>query len=245
MSQVPDIASMNPVAEAGSPNVICPVVFLTGCNLRCAYCLNSSIIGEPVRPGMTINGVVECLGKWEEDTILISGGEPCMNDCLLSLVSILARKGISVRLATNGSFPGIIDSLIRNGLISFVALDIKFDIFSEAIGADFSEHLGIADVGGYASSVRNSVDIIESYASAGRFPCEYRTTLYPPLVDEKAIRGIARGLEPEATWVLQQYRDAEGSGFGTPKAKPYDAESVQTLLDVAKSLILNVYLREP
>jgi pyruvate-formate lyase-activating enzyme len=40
---LPDIVGMNMVAEAGYPNVVCPVIFLSGCNLRCPYCLNSSI----------------------------------------------------------------------------------------------------------------------------------------------------------------------------------------------------------
>jgi pyruvate formate lyase activating enzyme len=245
MSWIPDIVGINPVAEAGFPDVICPVVFLAGCNLRCSYCLNSSIVSEKPKSDMTVDGVLEYLKENEEDTILVSGGEPCMSESLLPFVRALVGGGISVRLATNGSFPRVVNDLILNGLISFVALDIKFDVFSDRFPDDVAELVGTSDVSTYANNVRDSVDLMEAHSGNGKIGCEYRTTLYPPLIGEREIRGISHWLGREATWVLQQYRDADGCGFGGAKAKPYGRKTVDELLGVAKALIHNTYLREP
>ena len=127
------IAGLQKVSTIDYPGEICCVVFLWGCNFRCGFCYNSSLIlSEQVAGGRwqvtsfseeyVLNFLSKRIGKL--DGVCITGGEP-----LLSLDFDFVRKikdmGFKVKIDTNGSFPERLREMIDLGLVDYIAMDVK------------------------------------------------------------------------------------------------------------------------
>jgi len=245
------LAGMNPVAEAGFPDVICPVIFLTGCNLRCPYCLNSSLVNSDLKQSkISLREVASYLLDNGETNILISGGEPCINgDCLVDLAKLFCDLGIKVRLSTNGTYPTVLEMLLKADLLSFVAVDIKTNVFGDSLKmALLAGHKSVEIAKCLALNINQSLCDISSYAKNHKvFSYEVRTTLYPPTVDEDDIVAIAKHIPSDAVWVLQQFRAKKGllGGDDVASVVPYGNDVLDKMLNEAKRYVKNVSVRYP
>jgi len=240
----------NPLAEAGYPDVECPVVFLQGCNLRCPYCLNASIVvPHGSLKEIAFDEVVAKVRRLGSQHILISGGEPTWNPRIQELVDAFREEGLKVRLSTNGTFPSVLKSVLASGGVSFVAMDIK-----TSYSADFWKRFPIIapGVGGgslaeMSSRVMSSHHLLEMRADEDpSFDFEVRTTLFPPLVDMDAVKSISKLLKPGTRWVLQQFRPK--AGLIDPAAehvRPYDAATVEAMLSAAREAGMDASVRYP
>ena len=104
------------------------VVFFAGCNFRCPYCQNASLI--PLDSGFEVS--IEDIGGRIEgmsifvDSVVISGGEPLIQPEALREVCMVAKKyGLKTMIETNGSKPDVIEELIKDKLLDYIALDFK------------------------------------------------------------------------------------------------------------------------
>lgn len=107
------------------------VVFLAGCNFTCPYCHNPDLVRwkSASKPPIDENEICAFLEsrKGFLDGVVISGGEPTLNDGLPLFLERIKRLGYSVKLDTNGTRPRMIGHLIENGLVDYIAMDIKAD----------------------------------------------------------------------------------------------------------------------
>ncbi len=180
------------------PGKLSCVLFLSGCNFDCPYCHN---------PGL-VKGRFSDHAQFEEKTVydflekrrgfldgvVVSGGEPTLQKDLVSLCEKLKEMGYPVKLDTNGSRPQVLRSLIDEGLVDYIAMDIKTDPlrYSSFIKNDFRpEHL--------FSSIRIIMESAPAY--------EFRTTCVKPIVDYRAIRNIAKMIKGAMLYVLQGFRN--------------------------------------
>lgn len=246
--KTPRIVGMQPVAEAGFPSVMCPVIFLEGCNFKCPYCLNADLVNHGDRKEIPLTEIESYISDNGEDNILISGGEPCLHPALGKLVDIFRGMGVKVRLSTNGSRPGVLEDMIFKHRISFVAMDLKTDLWEED---RWSRVITESDMEGVMASFILMNHIADkSHLSCGEpeddFTFEFRTTLYPPLVGEKEIDRLASMMSRNAVWYLQQFRPREGLlGSESETVSPYCTKAVDHLADVARKKIRNVHVRWP
>ena len=99
---------------------ICSVVFLGRCNFRCPYCHNKDIVLWPQKlpdlPLQDIRDFISSHGEWL-DGIVISGGEPCLDQDLPNLINEFRNLGLKIKLDTNGSQPELLNQLNIKGLI--------------------------------------------------------------------------------------------------------------------------------
>ena len=123
------------------PGKVACTVFLAGCNFRCPFCHNASLVTH-VDPGNDIpeQEVLDFLKKRAGvlDGVCITGGEPLLSPELETFIRKVRAMGYLVKLDTNGSSAGRLGSLMEKGLVDYVAMDIKNSPakYAQTIGLD-------------------------------------------------------------------------------------------------------------
>jgi pyruvate formate lyase activating enzyme len=239
--ELPPIVHFQPVAgKVGFPERNGPLIYLPFCNFRCDYCLNTKVVLGKM-PEMSFQKIEDHLKKFQETFIFISGGEPCQHRNLPNLVKRLKDLGVQVGLSTNGTYPDRLKSLIECDGIDFVAMDIKTDPNKPD---KWEQVKFVADE---MDNVLESIEIINSHVGRVGFGQEFRTTLYPPLVDESDLLSLADFLNPKSVWILQQFRARKGllGGDWVSDVKPYEDEKLYKWLEQARAKIQETHLRWP
>ncbi len=219
-----EIKGLEKFSSKDFPGHISATVFLGGCSFRCPYCHNSDLVLRPeTYPTMAMDGFLGFLDSrkgWLEG-VCISGGEPLLCDELETLIRIIRERGLLVKLDTNGSFPGRIDRLLGEGLLNWIAMDIKApaDRYPEVTRSEVLE-----------SEIRRSVSLIR----ASGIKYMFRTTVVPTLIGREDIRRIGEWLAGSDIYQLQQFvpRDTIDAAF--LETKPYPAEEFIMLAEIAR-----------
>ena len=123
-----NIAGFQGTSFVDFPGNIASVVFTPGCNLNCFYCHNRWLVNEqPDIQTIPPSEVLECLKrrKGKIDGVVLSGGEPTLQEGLASFLGELKSMGYKTKLDTNGTRPALLASFIRSGSLDYVAMDIK------------------------------------------------------------------------------------------------------------------------
>lgn len=221
------------------PGKIACTVFLGGCNFRCPFCHNGSLvvpseISELMSEDEFFAFLDSRVGRLEG--VCISGGEPTLTPNLADFVRKIKEKGFSVKLDTNGSRPEVLRSLIDENLLDYVAMDIKNSPENYGKTVGFNSEFGIRN-SKLIESVRESAKILMQ----GRVDFEFRTTLCRELHSEGDIEAIGKWLSGDEKFYLQSYRD-EGDlllgGFST-----YTEAERSELLKTLRKYIPNAELR--
>ena len=190
------VAGLIPVSMIDWEGRLVSVIFLSGCNLRCPYCHNPELIQGDQTPGLAWDQVADQLNDksgWI-DGVVITGGEPTVSEDLPAILTELRAMGLAVKLDTNGTRPEIIKSLIADGLVDYIAMDVK---------SAFGRYDVVARVKGRAQQVKTAID---SVIGSG-IDHEFRTTMVPGFVDNQDALAIAEylGARGGARYFLQQF----------------------------------------
>lgn len=186
---------LTPFTLLDFPDTPAAIFWFAGCNLRCLYCYNPDIVfGEAC---IDENEALAFLDKRAGllEGVVLSGGEATLYPNLISLCRSIHTLGYKIKLDTNGMRPDIIDTLIVDGLIDYVALDYK------APEPKMGEICG----GGSEERFWKSFDLLNR--SAVMF--EVRTTVHPDLLTETDIALMAQRLRErgyEKPYYLQPFR---------------------------------------
>jgi len=178
------------------------MIFFSGCNFRCPYCHNASLIPADSGKEMDIADLQKRIEGNSDviDAVGFSGGEPCLQPEALKDLSRKAKDiGLKVFLNTNGSNPEAISSLADEGLLDYVAIDVKAPLKPES----YSKVVGVE---------RLDLDVTHSIRAAletclkRKLMVEARTTIVPTLIDqEMEVRDLAREITGVDLYVLQQF----------------------------------------
>ncbi|NLD47312.1 MAG: anaerobic ribonucleoside-triphosphate reductase activating protein, partial [Clostridiaceae bacterium] len=136
------------------PGKVSAVLFTPGCNMNCFYCHNRRLLSLNENEDVVeIDEVSQLLAKRKGflDAVVISGGEPTLQTGLGRFLEKLKGIGYKVKLDTNGTNPQVIESLIGNNLVDYIAMDIKapFERYSEVCCTDVD-----------AESIRRSIKVL-------------------------------------------------------------------------------------
>lgn len=203
-------------------------VFLQGCNFRCPFCHNPSLIfgTEPIEEAELFRFLATRQGLL--DGVAVSGGEPLLSNDLAPLLERIKSMGFAVKLDTNGSFPARLRSLLDAGLVDYVAMDVKNAParYAATCGAD-----------GMLPAVEESAALL----MGRRVPYEFRTTVVAELHDAADFHAIGAWLRGAEQYFLQPFVDSGDILSGGLHA-PSDA-LLQTALDIARTYIPNTKIR--
>ena len=109
------------------PGKMACTVFTYGCNFRCGFCHNALLVTEENSDNISEDELFAFLRKRQGilEGVCISGGEPTLQEDLAEFISKVKAIGYSVKLDTNGTNPDLLQRLISEGLVDYVAMDIK------------------------------------------------------------------------------------------------------------------------
>ncbi|MTI47532.1 anaerobic ribonucleoside-triphosphate reductase activating protein [Sporosalibacterium faouarense] len=199
------------------PDKISTVFFTGGCNFKCPYCHNSSLVrneGGIVSEKYIFN-YLESKGKFL-DGVCISGGEPTLQKGIFDFFRKLKETGFLVKLDTNGTRPLVIKKLISEGLVDYIAMDIKspFEKYSYVTNTD----VDIKEIKSSISIIRNS-----------NINYEFRTTLCRELLTKDDVISIAEYLKGSNAYYLQNFKDGETILVGENKLNPFKEEVLNNI----------------
>ena len=183
------------------PGKLSCVLFLSGCNFNCPYCHNPQLVkcDSAYSDRFDEKAFYEFLENHKGfiDGVVISGGEPTLQNELVFLCRKIKALGYLIKLNTNGTRPRMIRLLIDEGLTDYIAMDIKADPFDypPSIARNYDPH-----------SVLSSIEILWDSG----LPYEFRTTCAKPIVNEKCIRNILATINGAELYVLQRFRTDHG-----------------------------------
>ena len=192
-----DINGLQKLTLLDYPEKVACTVFLAGCNLRCPFCHNAPLVTEAAETLMDEEAFLAFLrsrGK-KLDGVCVTGGEPTLRRDLPDFLKKIRSLGLSVKLDTNGTNPEMLKALLEDGLVDYVAMDIK------GSPRHYDAICGGVDV---LEAVAESAALLMEYP--GRY--EFRTTCVHPFHDEKAMADIGSWLAGAEKYYLQNFVDS-------------------------------------
>lgn len=204
------IAGLESLSLLDFPDCICCVVFTQGCNLDCFYCHNRALIEPSVPASLSEEKVLSFLKKRAGllEGVVLTGGEPTLQPDLKRFIISCRALGYKVKLDTNGTRPEVVKTLVNEGLLDYVAIDVKAPLerYGEMTGASQRQVSAVREAIEFLPGSCTSGSCMSSSCMSGsRIRWEARTTLAPGLtrVDLERIRAL---LPPGCKWTLNDYR---------------------------------------
>lgn len=181
------------------PGHVAATVFTGGCNFRCPFCHNSDLLGNDTSSAYSEEEVLAFLGKRRGilEGIAITGGEPTLQPDLKDFILKARELGYRIKLDTNGYRPDILKELCEDGLVDYVAMDIKTS----------RERYSI--VAGIPSVDMKKIEESVSFLKGGTVPYEFRTTVVKELLTADDFEKIGLWLEGSSQYFLQNFVDSE------------------------------------
>lgn len=188
------VAAWMPAGMLDWPGRVAATLFLTGCQLRCPYCHNATLIAPQENHGEWESFVayLERRRAWI-DGVVVTGGEPTTDPNIERLLEAFAALDLPVKLDTNGMRPDLLGKFLKRGLLSYVALDVK------TLPERYAILTALPDA---EERIRASIMTLKKSS----VDHEFRTTCYPGLVPLDHLPRIAGLLQGGNLYALQQFR---------------------------------------
>ena len=219
------------------PGKVACTVFLDGCNFRCPFCHNAELLRPDIEPVMTAEALLAFLRKRRGvlDGVCITGGEPTIHPELPQLLRDVKSLGYPVKLDTNGYRPQSLSALLEEGLVDYVAMDLKNSPggYGAAVG------LTSPDMSRVGESIRLLLD--------SGIDFELRTTVVKPIHSVETIQDMGKWLlsvtngKPVPRLFVQPFVDRDTVPVGGLSA-PGRAE-LELFLKILEDCALSVALR--
>ncbi|MBR4050928.1 MAG: anaerobic ribonucleoside-triphosphate reductase activating protein [Clostridia bacterium] len=207
-------------------------VFTGGCNFRCPYCHNASLVVglDEVEP-VDYDEFFAFLNKRKNilDGVCITGGEPLLQPDIEDFIRKIKQLGYSVKLDTNGSFPDKLKHLVDENLIDYVAMDIKNSPEKYSLTAGVSE----LDF----SKINSSVEFLLSNA----VDYEFRTTVVKELHSKEDFVLIGEWIKGAKRYFIQSFIDSGDILGGTFSA--YGKSELEEIEGLMQNFVKDTQIR--
>ena len=214
------------------PEKVACTIFTAGCNFRCPFCHNASLVTHvDVNNNIPEEEVFSFLKKRKGvlDGVCITGGEPLLQPDIEAFIRAVKALGYAVKLDTNGSSINRLRRLVDQHLVDYVAMDIK------NAPNKYGITIGIEDY--------NMEDVLQSvdYLMSGAVPCEFRTTVVRELHKREDFAAIGRWLRGAEKYYLQGFVDS--GDLIQPGLRAYTKDIMEQALEIVRRNIPNAELR--
>lgn len=184
------------------PSKIAAIIFTVGCNFRCRFCYNTRLVdpnlyqaNEIIDEKEIIDFLKTRIGKLE--AVVITGGEPTLQPDLKAFIKKIKKLGFLIKLDTNGTNPDMVQELLNEKLVDYIAMDIKNDLTSQNYQKIVGNNIDI-------KAIKKSIDLIMN----SNIDYEFRTTLAPGITKEN-IKNIVEYIKGAKKYYLQEFQSGE------------------------------------
>jgi pyruvate formate lyase activating enzyme len=219
-----EIRGLEKFSSKDFPGHISSTVFLGGCTFRCPFCHNADLVLRPETipeiPADIFLAYLDARKGWL-DGVCLTGGEPLLSEDLEALIRVIRERGLLVKIDTNGSLPSRLENLVAQGLVDWIAMDVKAPLerYSEVAGTS----VRVEDIARSAEIVRGS-----------GLKHIFRTTVVPTLLGREDVRKIGEWLKGSEIYQLQQFVPHDTIDPAFLAIKPYPREEFIMLQEIAR-----------
>lgn len=188
-----------PLSCADYPGKVGAVIFFGGCNLRCGFCHNSHLVllskmaQSPVIDEGYVLDYLRKKSRWL-DGVVLSGGEALIHDSIPEFAKKIKEIGLNICVETNGHYPEALKNMMDQGLVDFVAMDIKGplnnDFYRKIVGSN-----------GDVAKVKKTIELIKK----SKTDHEFRITVVPTVHQSEMIQDLIEEYGPFLK--LQKFRN--------------------------------------
>lgn len=212
------------------PGHVSCTVFLGGCNFKCPFCYNSSLIGDDFKDLITEEFLFSFLEKRKGklDGVAITGGEPLLNPNIIDFIKKIKDMGYLVKLDTNGSNPQLLEELIDKKMVDYVAMDIKnsYEKYHITTGSKID-----------VEKIKKSVEILLK----NKVDYEFRTTVVKELHTLDDLKQISINIKGAKRYFIQNYQYQDS--VIDKSLNPLSKEELLGFIEVVKANVESASLR--
>lgn len=223
------IAGFQKLTLLDYPSKVACIIFTQGCNYKCPYCQNSGLIGHENEELIDEEEIFAYLNKRKGviDGIVISGGEPTIQKDLKAFMKKVKDMGFMIKLDTNGSNPNLVEDVINEGLVDYIAMDIKnvLELYQD-----------VTDVKPNIVNLKRSIDLIKN----SPIEHEFRTTIIKNIHDIDKILEICSYVAGERMFLQNFVRSENVLG---KYLEPFSETELIEIDNIIKEKFPNVRVR--
>ena len=221
------------------PGKMACIIFTKGCDFRCPFCHNASLVVNSqsnddrqldIQP-ITEEEIFSFLRKRSGilDGVVVTGGEPTLQKDLIPFIAKIKELGYKVKLDTNGNRPHVVEALLEQGLVDYIAMDIKNckEKYARTIGVNKFD----------ISNIIRSVEIIKNSG----IDYEFRTTVVDNFHNEDDFVSIGKWLSGAKAYYIQNFVDS--GDLIAPGCKGAPTDKMAKYREIAAKYIPNTSIR--
>lgn len=207
------------------PGKVACTVFTSGCNMRCPFCHNASLVCGEVPPFMEKDEFFAFLKKRAGvlDGVCVTGGEPLLQEGLIPFLLEVKELGFTTKLDTNGLLHDRLRAAVDAGAVDYVAMDIKNS------KTHYAETAGVPGLD--LAPIEKSVHFLME----GKVDYEFRTTVVKELHTKADFMEIGQWLKGAKRYFLQSFKDS-----GDILTPGLSAPEKEELLEVRGRLLVDI-----
>lgn len=198
LSKFMKISGIQKLTLLDYPEHMAATIFTSGCNMRCPFCHNSSLVNvDKNAVFIDENDILDFLKKrvGKLDGICITGGEPLLQSDLIPFIKKVKELGFKVKLDTNGYLFDKLKEILDLNIVDYVAMDIKNSLTKYPLTAGLNSMI--------IENISKSIELLKS----SNIDYEFRTTIVKELHNIEDIKEIATMLKGCEKYFLQQFED--------------------------------------
>jgi pyruvate formate lyase activating enzyme len=227
-----NISGLQKMTLLDYPEKIAATVFTGGCNFRCPFCHNASLVlnsgkVQNISEEEFFNFLIKRKGLL--DGVCISGGEPLLQKEISKFISKIKSLGFLVKLDTNGSFSSKLKELVGNGLIDYVAMDIK------------NSPAGYAKTAGTTEEVLSKINESTAFLLADHVEYEFRTTVVKDFHTKEDLIAIGKWLQGAKRYFIQHFVDS--GDLIQPGLRGVEKAELAAFADIVREYVPSVQIR--
>ncbi|WP_018247993.1 anaerobic ribonucleoside-triphosphate reductase activating protein [Orenia marismortui] len=215
------------------PEHITTIVFTQGCNYKCPYCHNPSLIANssPDESYLPLKDFWQFIDKRKEliDAVTITGGEPTLQKGLIDFIKDIKKNGLKIKLDSNGSNFKTLKRIIEANLVDYIAMDVKAPLDKHS---KITKNLNTKEISKSINLIKDST-----------IDYEFRTTVVPSIHSKLDIKEIGKLISGAKRYYIQNFRPINTLDKKLKGVTPFPPAKLEEFKDIILPYVQEVQIR--